>query len=69
MIIIIVHRFIGYFVPSIRLYYIIAPVRNQRGSVTGKSSVGTYHKSSEIKSFFSNRIYIYIYIYRIPATI
>jgi hypothetical protein len=47
------------FFPSLRLYY-IAPILDHRSAAGRKYSVGTYRKSTEIKSFFSNRIYIYI---------
>jgi len=49
------------FFPSLRLYY-MAPTRDHRSAAGRKYSVGTYRKSTEIKSFFSNRIHIYICI-------
>lgn len=50
------------FFPSLRLYY-MAPTRDHRSAAGRKYSVGTYRKSTEIKSFFSNRIHIYMYKY------
>lgn len=54
------------FFPSLRLYY-MAPIRDHRSAAGRKYSVGTYRKSTEIKSFFSKRIYIYIYKYKYSA--